>query len=180
MIRLKSILHESTSEKAPYIKNLYGGTHNVTLAMKSEVEQTMTRILKTPVHMQQTAKDPSKSQSISFTNANESVFYNETEDGEAMEIRVKGRDKYYTFTNLGRPGAIIEINSFDRVWSYRAKLNSANEFIPGLDEIYVKKQSGAPITARYSIWTDENGWSELKPGSKPYIAVVTKVFKFKL
>lgn len=165
------INEESTSkpsgvEKPPYFKNLYGGIKNITEKNKSEVEKTMSRILKTPVKVRITEYPHIEGISLDSSEDEYLELYNETDKmWNLITIKNKKGDRRDVIETYSEGDEIYFIETFDPEWIYikKSHKNGGNVFY------YVQKQDGSMIDGQEIV--------QLKPGTKAYNSVKTKVFK---
>jgi len=165
------INEESTSdpsgvEKPPYFKNLYGGIKNITEKNKSEVEKMMSRILNTPVKVH--IPEYPNIDGISLRSSEDEYLelYNETDKTwHLITIKNKKGDRRDYIETYSNGDVIYIIETFDPEWIYikQSDTNGGNVFY------YVQKQDGSMIDGQEGV--------QLKPGTKAYDSVKTKVFK---
>jgi len=165
------INEESTSdpsgvEKPPYFKNLYGGIKNITEKNKSEVEKMMSRILNTPVKVR--IPEYPNIDGISLRSSEDEYLelYNETDKTwHLITIKNKKGDRRDYIETYSNGDVIYIIETFDPEWIYikQSDTNGGNVFY------YVQKQDGSMIDGQEGV--------QLKPGTKAYDSVKTKVFK---
>lgn len=153
-------------EKPPYFKNLYGGIENITEKNKSEVEKTMSRILKTPVKVRITEYPHIEGISLDSSEDEYLELYNETDNmWNLITIKNKKGDRRDVIETYSEGDEIYFIETFDPEWIYikKSHKNGGNVFY------YVQKQDGSMIDGQEIV--------QLKPGTKAYNSVKTKVFK---
>lgn len=161
-------------EKPPYFKNLYGGTLNVTKDNKSEVEKTMSRILKMPVTLGFNDSNTSDDFRDLVNSEGKLVYMEYDRVGETYWERRKLTEKGDLYL-WGVDGIAYYVDSFDSKWNYykSADLNGGNA------KYYVAKKDNSMVKSKVNLVEPQSSgdsYVELKPGTNAYNAVKTKVF----
>ena len=180
MIRLNSLLNEAKTlnSKPPYVTWKFGKWDKLN---KTELERAMSKVLKTPVKMEVRTNEFSGIKLLSFENSAGKLIYEEWES--ATGSYGWSRHKHYANGDEDIEGTHLDTvdhigkefyrYNFDKDWNYLKRIDKTGT------HYFVVKKSGKPIKFSNNLLEPQSSntdWVELRPGTKPYEAVKTKVF----
>jgi hypothetical protein len=174
MINLKLLMEGALSRKAPYIKNTYGADIAKIKKSKTHIEEELSKILKQKVYINNNVDWKDGGYAFFSSKRNQSpttmVYFEDVLRGhyEHRKPTTKRGDETTVGYSSDGKYELKTIRSYDKKWAYLREKQGNNI------DYFVVKQSGKPIGSNPADSGDT--WFPLRPGTKAYDAVKTKVF----